>query len=80
MATRNAEQWCQRWRRSLNSVKLTERGRCCFNDESHLNLFLLKYLAWLKPFVLIPGWTTDQGCGISEGKFQDKYQKEIRAL
>ena len=31
-------------------------------------------------FVLIPGWTTDQGCGISEGKFQDKYQKEIRAL
>jgi formylmethanofuran dehydrogenase subunit D len=31
-------------------------------------------------FVLIPGRTTDQGCGISEGKFQDKYQKEIRAL
>lgn len=31
-------------------------------------------------FILIPGRTTDQGCGISEGKFQDKYQKEIRAL
>jgi len=31
-------------------------------------------------FVLIPGRTTDQGCGISEGKFQDKYQNEINAL
>lgn len=31
-------------------------------------------------FILIPGRTTDQGCGISEGKFQDKYQAEIRAL
>lgn len=31
-------------------------------------------------FVLIPGRTTDQGCGISEGKFQEKYQNEIRAL
>jgi formylmethanofuran dehydrogenase subunit D len=31
-------------------------------------------------FGLVPGRTTDQGCGISEGKFQDKYQKEIRAL
>lgn len=31
-------------------------------------------------FILIPGRTTDQGCGISEGKFQEKYQKEINAL
>lgn len=31
-------------------------------------------------FILIPGRTADQGCGISEGKFQDKYQKEIRSL
>jgi formylmethanofuran dehydrogenase subunit D len=31
-------------------------------------------------FVLIPGRTSDQGCGISEGKFQDKYQREINTL
>ena len=31
-------------------------------------------------FILIPGRTSDQGCGISEGKFQDKYQKEINTL
>ena len=31
-------------------------------------------------FILIPGRTTDQGCGISEGKFQDKYQNEINSL
>ena len=31
-------------------------------------------------FTLIPGRTTNQGCGISEGKFQDKYQQEINAL
>jgi formylmethanofuran dehydrogenase subunit D len=31
-------------------------------------------------FILIPGRTTDQGCGISEGKFLEKYQKEINAL
>lgn len=31
-------------------------------------------------FILIPGRTTDQGCGISEGKFQERYQKEINAL
>ena len=31
-------------------------------------------------FILIPGRTSDQGCGISEGKFQDKYQNEIRSL
>jgi formylmethanofuran dehydrogenase subunit D len=28
-------------------------------------------------FILIPGRNSDQGCGISEGKFQDKYQREI---
>jgi formylmethanofuran dehydrogenase subunit D len=31
-------------------------------------------------FILIPGRTSDQGCGISEGKFQEKYQREINAL
>ncbi|MDP1796166.1 MAG: molybdopterin dinucleotide binding domain-containing protein [Planctomycetaceae bacterium] len=31
-------------------------------------------------FILIPGRTSEQGCGISEGKFQDKYQQEINTL
>lgn len=31
-------------------------------------------------FILIPGRTSDQGCGISEGKFQKKYQREINSL
>ena len=31
-------------------------------------------------FILIPGRTSDQGCGISEGKFQEKYQREITTL
>ena len=31
-------------------------------------------------FILIPGSTSDQGCGISEGKFKDKYQNEINTL
>lgn len=31
-------------------------------------------------FILIPGRTSDQGCGISEGKFQDKYQREVNTL
>jgi formylmethanofuran dehydrogenase subunit D len=31
-------------------------------------------------FILIPGRTSDQGCGISEGKFQAKYQTEINSL
>src|SRR5689334_14113141 len=31
-------------------------------------------------FILIPGRTSDQGCGISEGKFQEKYQREINSL
>jgi formylmethanofuran dehydrogenase subunit D len=31
-------------------------------------------------FILIPGRTSDQGCGISEGKFQAKYQVEINTL
>jgi formylmethanofuran dehydrogenase subunit D len=31
-------------------------------------------------FILIPGRTSDQGCGISEGKFQAKYQAEINSL
>lgn len=31
-------------------------------------------------FILIPGRTSDQGCGISEGKFGEKYQREINSL
>ncbi len=31
-------------------------------------------------FILIPGRTTDQGCGVSEGKFKDKYQDAVHAL
>lgn len=31
-------------------------------------------------FVLIPGRTTDQGCGVSEGKFKERYQNAVRAL
>jgi len=31
-------------------------------------------------FILIPGRTSAQGCGISEGKFQEKYQNEINSL
>jgi formylmethanofuran dehydrogenase subunit D len=31
-------------------------------------------------FILIPGRTSDQGCGISEGKFREKYQREINTL
>ena len=31
-------------------------------------------------FILIPGRTSRQGAGISEGKFKDNYQEEIRTL
>ena len=31
-------------------------------------------------FILIPGRTSEQGCGISEGKSGEKYQAEINAL
>ena len=31
-------------------------------------------------FILIPGRTSKQGCGISEGKFGDGYQSEITTL
>ena len=31
-------------------------------------------------FILIPGRTSRQGCGISEGKFGENYQSEIRVL
>ena len=31
-------------------------------------------------FILIPGRTSEQGCGISEGKFQEKYQSQINTL
>jgi formylmethanofuran dehydrogenase subunit D len=32
------------------------------------------------PFILIPGRTARQGCGISEGKFGTNYQEEISLL
>jgi formylmethanofuran dehydrogenase subunit D len=31
-------------------------------------------------FILIPGRTSKQGCGISEGKFSEGYQSEINLL
>ena len=31
-------------------------------------------------FILIPGRTSKQGCGISEGKFTEGYQAEINTL
>ena len=31
-------------------------------------------------FVLIPGRTSKQGCGISEGKFSEGYQSEVTVL
>ncbi len=31
-------------------------------------------------FILIPGRTSEQGCGISEGKYKDKYQREVNTL
>lgn len=31
-------------------------------------------------FILIPGRTSKQGCGISEGKFAENYQSEITTL
>jgi len=31
-------------------------------------------------FILIPGRTSDQGCGISEGKFLETYQREVNTL
>ena len=31
-------------------------------------------------FILIPGRTSKQGCGISEGKFAENYQREINTL
>jgi formylmethanofuran dehydrogenase subunit D len=34
----------------------------------------------LEKFILIPGRTTDQGCGVSEGKFGEKYQNAVREL
>ena len=34
----------------------------------------------LETFILIPGRTSKQGCGISEGKFNASYRKEITTL
>ncbi len=31
-------------------------------------------------FILIPGRTSDQGCGISEGKYGDRYSEAISAI
>ena len=40
----------------------------------------LTIAAMPESFILIPGRTSDQGCGVSEGKFQAKYQTEINTL
>ena len=40
----------------------------------------MKWRTMSESFILIPGRTSDQGCGISEGKFQEKYQREITTL
>ena len=34
----------------------------------------------METFILIPGRTSKQGCGISEGKFGENYQSEINTL
>lgn len=34
----------------------------------------------METFILIPGRTSKQGCGISEGKFNESYQSEINFL
>ena len=34
----------------------------------------------METFILIPGRTSSQGCGISEGKFGSTYQAEINRL
>ena len=36
--------------------------------------------AMSETFILIPGRTSKQGCGISEGKFEQGYQSEINTL
>ena len=37
-------------------------------------------MADMETFILIPGRTSNQGCGISEGKFGPTYQAEIHRL
>ena len=34
----------------------------------------------METFVLVPGRTSRQGCGVSEGKFGEKYQSETTVL
>jgi formylmethanofuran dehydrogenase subunit D len=34
----------------------------------------------MSPFILIPGRTSEQGCGINEGKFGETYQNQINTL
>jgi formylmethanofuran dehydrogenase subunit D len=33
-----------------------------------------------EPFILIPGRTSKQGCGVSEGKFTEEYVRETTVL
>jgi formylmethanofuran dehydrogenase subunit D len=40
----------------------------------------LDLMRMAETFILIPGRTSDQGCGISEGKYDEKYQREIYSL
>ena len=51
-----------------------------FRYASSTNATESKSLNMSNTFILIPGRTSDQGCGISEGKFQEKYQREINTL
>lgn len=34
----------------------------------------------MNQFTLIPGRTTDQGCGVSEGKYQQRYLTAVQSL
>ena len=43
-------------------------------------IYQLKDYSMAETFILIPGRTSEQGCGISEGKYKDKYQGEINTL
>jgi formylmethanofuran dehydrogenase subunit D len=40
----------------------------------------MKKMSVMESFILIPGRTSRQGCGISEGKFDEAYQSEITTL
>jgi formylmethanofuran dehydrogenase subunit D len=56
-----------------------------FNDPAGLTSpFFQTQVVWdavmAETFILIPGRTSRQGCGISEGKFKEDYQEETHTL